>query len=150
MILKRCCVPVYLLEEIWDLLRSSPPDVVASMVSYLNGRLSNKSPIVKQKACLFSISRSLLLLVWPSNGLASWCVSCIHDPSMLLATSFCLKCRLSAVWSKLEWFGRSPSLRGFHDRMVMLCSVCIFGEFSSEPNIKPPITTIFRIFPVSF
>ncbi len=46
---------MYLLEEIWDLLRSSPPDVVASMVNYLNGRLSNKSPIVKQKVRQFTM-----------------------------------------------------------------------------------------------
>lgn len=47
-----CGHAVYLLEEIWDLVRTSSPDVVAGMVMYLNSRLANKSPIVKQKACL--------------------------------------------------------------------------------------------------
>lgn len=50
---------VYLLEEIWDLIRTSSPDAVAGMVVYLNSRLANKSPIVKQKACLRSFPASL-------------------------------------------------------------------------------------------
>eukprot|EP00884_Botryococcus_braunii_P011304 jgi/Botrbrau1/20174/Bobra.0173s0072.1 len=43
--------PVYLLEEIWELVRTSSPDMVAGMVMYLNNRLANKSPVVKQKTC---------------------------------------------------------------------------------------------------
>ncbi|KAK9803894.1 hypothetical protein WJX72_002592 [[Myrmecia] bisecta] len=41
--------PVYLLEEVWQLLQNGPPDVTAGMIDFTNRRLGHKSPIVKQK-----------------------------------------------------------------------------------------------------
>lgn len=40
---------VYLLEEIWELVRSSPSDSVAALVDHTRKRLGNRSPVVKQK-----------------------------------------------------------------------------------------------------
>ncbi|KAK1313859.1 VHS domain-containing protein [Acorus calamus] len=42
--------PVYKLEELCDLLRSSPAGIVKEVSDYVLKRLDNKSPIVKQKA----------------------------------------------------------------------------------------------------
>lgn len=50
--------PVYKLEEICDLLRSSHPSVVKEVSEFILKRLDHKSPIVKQKVS-YSISRPL-------------------------------------------------------------------------------------------
>ncbi|CAL8466715.1 g6251 [Coccomyxa elongata] len=41
--------PVYVLEELWQLVQSLPPDGNAALVDYAKRRLGSKSPIVKQK-----------------------------------------------------------------------------------------------------
>jgi hypothetical protein len=40
---------VYLLEEIWELVRTSPNDSVAALVEHTKKRLGSRSPVVKQK-----------------------------------------------------------------------------------------------------
>ena len=41
--------PIYKLEEICELLRSSPPGIVQEVSEFVLKRLDHKSPIVKQK-----------------------------------------------------------------------------------------------------
>lgn len=45
--------PVYKLEELCDLLRSSHVSIVKEFSDFILKRLDNKSPIVKQKVMLF-------------------------------------------------------------------------------------------------
>lgn len=40
---------MYLLEDIWQLVQSSGPETSAGLVEYINKRLTNKNPVVKQK-----------------------------------------------------------------------------------------------------
>ncbi len=40
---------MYVLEELWQLVQSLPPDGNAALVDYTKRRLGSKSPIVKQK-----------------------------------------------------------------------------------------------------
>lgn len=40
---------VYLLEEIWELVRTLPLDANVAIVDYTKKRLSHRSPVVKQK-----------------------------------------------------------------------------------------------------
>lgn len=46
--------PVYKLEEICDLLRTSPAGIVKEVSDYILKRLDHKSPIVKQKVHIIS------------------------------------------------------------------------------------------------
>lgn len=46
--------PVYKLEEICDLLRSSHVSIVKEFSEFILKRLDNKSPIVKQKVLLIT------------------------------------------------------------------------------------------------
>lgn len=50
--------PVYKLEEICDLLRSSHPSIVKEVSEFILKRLDHKSPIVKQKV-FYSVSLPL-------------------------------------------------------------------------------------------
>ncbi len=40
---------VYLLDEIWELVHTSPPEISSGFVDLAIRRLNNRSPIVKQK-----------------------------------------------------------------------------------------------------
>lgn len=44
--------PVYRLDEICDVCRSSPPDVVKDIVDHVMRRLDHRSPYVKQKVMI--------------------------------------------------------------------------------------------------
>lgn len=65
--------PVYKLEEICELLRTSPAGIVKEVSEYILKRLDHKSPIVKQKVCglIFSLCFCSFLL----KKLGSLCFS---------------------------------------------------------------------------
>lgn len=61
--------PVYKLEEICDLLRSSHPSIVKEVSHFILKRLDHKSPIVKQKVSIyyslsFFLSPQLLIVIF--------------------------------------------------------------------------------------
>ena len=61
--------PVYKLEEICELLRSSHVSIVKEVSEFILKRLENKSPIVKQKVIIVIMNLGFRLVVF---GFGDW------------------------------------------------------------------------------
>ena len=61
--------PVYKLEEICELLRSSHVSIVKEVSEFILKRLENKSPIVKQKVIIVIMNLGFRLVVF---GFMDW------------------------------------------------------------------------------
>ena len=61
--------PVYKLEEICELLRSSHVSIVKEVSEFILKRLENKSPIVKQKVMIVIMNLGFRLVVF---GFVDW------------------------------------------------------------------------------
>ena len=61
--------PVYKLEEICELLRSSHVSIVKEVSEFILKRLENKSPIVKQKVMIVIMNLGFRLVVF---GFGDW------------------------------------------------------------------------------